>query len=301
MTQEQLQSFYTTRRSAFSESLSSITKKINLISNIRLATAISFIIVIYFSFTEHNLLYLAALLLAIFVILVRRHSILFDEKTHLENLVALNDAESKAATGDYAPLSTGVEYIDPHHPYSHDLDIFGEGSLFQYINRCNTLGGKRKFADRLLAPLPSGESIYEQQQAIQELSALTDFRQHFQAAGKEMDEQRDDRAQLQAWLAQPAFLYGRPVYKYLLAIFPVVTIALIILAFFLPAIKGYAILSALAQWAILGFHIKKINAFHERKIYFRSLHASFITCNTMRLKHHCLKDYPSMHMKLMQK
>jgi DNA mismatch repair ATPase MutS len=263
MTQEQLQSFYTTRRSAFSESLSSITKKINLISNIRLATAIAFLIVIYFSFTEHNLLYLAALLLAIFVILVRRHSILFDEKTHLENLVALNDAESKAATGDYASLSTGVEYIDPHHPYSHDLDIFGEGSLFQYINRCNTLGGKRKFADRLLAPLPSGESIYEQQQAIQELSALTDFRQHFQAAGKEMDEQRDDRAQLQAWLAQPAFLYGRPVYKYLLAIFPVVTIALIILAFFLPAIKGYAILSALAQWAILGFHIKKINAFHD--------------------------------------
>lgn len=263
MTQEQLQSFYTTRKLTFSESLSSIRKKINLVSNIRLATAITFLIIIYFGFTQHNLLYLAALLLVLFVILVRRHSILFDEKTHLENLVALNDAESKAATGDYASLQTGVEYTDPHHPYSHDLDIFGEGSLFQYINRSNTLGGKRKFADRLLSPLPSSESIYEQQEAIQELSALTDFRQHFQAAGKEIDEQRDDRAQLQAWLAQPAFLYGKPAYKYLLAIFPVVTIALIILAFFVPALKGYAILSALAQWAILGFHIKRVNAFHD--------------------------------------
>jgi ABC-type multidrug transport system fused ATPase/permease subunit len=263
MTQEQLQSFYTTRKSTFSESLSSIRKKINLVSNIRLATAIAFLIVIYFGFTQHNLLYFAALLLVLFVILVRRHSILFDEKTHLENLVTLNDAESKAAIGDYASLPTGVEYIDPHHPYSHDLDIFGEGSLFQYINRCNTLGGKRKFADRLLSPLPSDESIYEQQEAIRELSSLTDFRQHFQAAGKEMDEQRDDRAQLQAWLAQPAFLYGKPVYKYLLAIFPVITIALIVLAFFFPALKGYAILSALAQWAILGFHIKKVNAFHD--------------------------------------
>jgi hypothetical protein len=163
MTQDQFQSFYTTRKSTFSESLSSIRKKINLVSNIRLATAIAFLIVIYFSFTQHNLLYLAVLLLVLFVILVRRHSILFDEKTHLENLVALNDAESKAAIGDYASLQTGVEYIDPHHPYSHDLDIFGEGSLFQYINRCNTRGGKRKFANRLLSPLPSTESIYEQQ------------------------------------------------------------------------------------------------------------------------------------------
>lgn len=263
MTQEQLQLLYTTRKATFSESLSSVRKKINLVSNIRLATAIAFLLVIYFGFTQHNLLYLAALLLVLFVILVRRHSILFDEKTHLENLVALNDAENKAAVGNYAALATGVEYIDPHHPYSHDLDIFGEGSLFQYINRCNTRGGKRKFADRLLGPLPSAESIYAQQQAIRELSSNTDFRQHFQAAGKEMDEQPDDRAQLDTWLKQPAFLYGKPVYRYLLAIFPAVTIALIVFAFFFPVLKGYAILFALAQWAILGFHIKKVNAFHD--------------------------------------
>jgi DNA mismatch repair ATPase MutS len=263
MTQDQFQSFYTTRKSTFSESLSSIRKKINLVSNIRLATAIAFLIVIYFSFTQHNLLYLAVLLLVLFVILVRRHSILFDKKTHLENLVALNDAESKAAIGDYASLQTGVEYIDPHHPYSHDLDIFGEGSLFQYINRCNTRGGKRKFANRLLSPLPSTESIYEQQEAIRELSSNTDFRQHFQAAGKEMDEQPDDRVQLDTWLKQPAFLYGKPAYRYLLTIFPPITIALVVLAFFFPALKGYAILCGLTQWAILGFHIKKVNAFHD--------------------------------------
>jgi DNA mismatch repair ATPase MutS len=263
MTQQELHLFYTTRRSTFAESLSSVTKKINLVSNVRLATALAFLVIVYLGFSNFNLLYVAAILLVLFVILVQRHSKLFQEKTHLENLASLNDAESKAATGDSSSFATGSEFTDAHHPYSHDLDIFGEGSLFQYINRCNTLGGKKRFADRLSAPLLSAETIVEQQQAIKELSSHTDFRQHFQAAGREMDEQPDDRAQLEAWLRHPSFLYTKPLYRYLLAIFPVITIALVVLAFVFPAFKGWAILCALAQWAILGFHLKKVNAFHD--------------------------------------
>ncbi|HEY9048672.1 MAG TPA: hypothetical protein VIN08_22350, partial [Ohtaekwangia sp.] len=206
MTKQALNAFYTSRKNSFSESLASIRKRINLVSNIRLAIALLIILAIYFGLTYYTWLYATLPLLFVFIYLIRVHSKLFDEKTHLENLVNLNDAESKAAAGDSSSFVNGNEFIDPHHPYTHDLDIFGEGSLFQYTNRCNTLGGKQKFANRLSSSLPSATQIYEQQQAIQELASLTDFRQHVQAAGKELEEQPSDRAQLEAWLKQPSFL-----------------------------------------------------------------------------------------------
>jgi len=263
VTQQDLHAFYTSRKTSFTGSLASIRKQINVISNTRLAIALLIILAVYFGLTHHILLYAAVFLVTVFIYLIRVHSKLFDEKTHLENLVNLNDAESKAALGDSSLFAAGREFIDPHHPYTHDLDIFGEGSLFQYINRCNTLSGKRKFADRLSTSLPSASHIQEQQEAIRELASHTEFRQHVQAAGKELEEQPADRAQLEAWLKQPSFLYGKSFYRYLLILFPIVTVALVILAFIFPTMKGWAILCALAQWAILGLHVKKINAFHD--------------------------------------
>ena len=41
-----------------------------------------------------------------------------------------------------SPILMGKEYIDPGHLYTFDLDIFGEHSLFQYINRTSTPVGK---------------------------------------------------------------------------------------------------------------------------------------------------------------
>ncbi len=39
-------------------------------------------------------------------------------------------------------LDSGVEFINPAHFYSNDIDLFGRGSFFQYINRTATIDGK---------------------------------------------------------------------------------------------------------------------------------------------------------------
>ena len=263
MTPGELSTFYLKRKSKFSDALEKATRRINIISNARLVIALIFIVTLYFGFIYKPLLYFIPLFVVAFIILIRTHSNLFEKKTHFSNLVRINELEVQGLSGDISRFHDGAEFINAYHPYSHDLDIFGEGSLFQLTNRCNTIIGKKKFAKRLASPLGSASEIKLNQEAIQELATKTDFRQYFQASGMEIDEQAKDREQLLEWLIQPTFIYGKVSYKLLLSTVPLLTIALIIAAFFSNAFRPFAILMAGFQWAFLGFHIKKINLFHD--------------------------------------
>lgn len=259
----ELLSFYKKRSEQFAAALDAEKKTINNISNLRLATALCFLVVTYFAFTQIILLIGSFLLLIAFVLLVQRHSRSFEQKTHLENLVRINDHEAKSLIGDVAGFASGVEFIDPHHPYSHDLDVFGEGSLFQNVSRCNTIRGKGRMATRLSDAVLDADEILTNQIAIKELSEKTEFRQHFQAAGLEMNEQPHDYDELIAWLKVPSILYTKEWFKILLYALPAATLLCIAGAFFIPLLKPLAILLAISQWGILGLYIKRVNAFHE--------------------------------------
>lgn len=75
----------------------------------------------------------------IFGFLVRRHGNMHRRKARLEKLVKINREGMNAMDGDFSDLDSGREYLDGHHLFSHDLDLFGRGSLFQYINRTSTI------------------------------------------------------------------------------------------------------------------------------------------------------------------
>lgn len=263
MSSSELISFYNKRAATFGAMLSEVKDKILFISNLRIASALLFVGSVYLAFSHSEFVILAGVLLAVFVWLVMRHSILFDRKTHLQNLVKVNQLEEQAIKGDYSGFDTGSKFIDPHHPYSHDLDIFGDGSLFQAVNRCNTIYGKKQMAQRLSYPQASADEIYQTHQAVQELAVRTDFRQDFQAAGMEIDEHETDRNQLLEWLQQPARFYGSSFYRIMLIILPIVTIAAVVGAFWMPQLKSIAIGLVLFQWIIAGYHGRRVTFFHE--------------------------------------
>ena len=264
MTQSELLDFYQKRKIQFSDSLQVLNKKINVISNLRLSVALLFLALLYFGLThDRDLLYLLVPVLAAFVLLVRRHAFFFDKKVHLENLVRIQDDELYSMGGDFSHFSSGSEFINIHHPYTHDLDIFGEGSLFQYINRSNTRGGKKLLAEYLASAPKTSEVIVSRQEAVKELAAKNDFRHEVQALSMQIDEHQGDQRQLDHWLAQPDFLYGKKPYGFILNAFPLVTLALVISAFFVDGIGGFAVLAAGLQWVFLGFHMKRVNSFHQ--------------------------------------
>ena len=45
--------------------------------------------------------------------------------------------------------------------------------------------------------------------------------------------------------------------------FPVLTVGIVVTAFFVDGLTSYAIFSAGLQWVFLGFHLRKVNAFHQ--------------------------------------
>lgn len=263
MTSTELKSFYENESFRHQAVLLSVNKKIGLISNARLFIAIAFLVILYFAFSLHDLFYILPFLFVSFVMLVRYHSRLFDRKVHLENLVRVCQYEIKGLEGDLSGFDPGSDFVDGHHPYSHDLDIFGTGSLFQYLNRCHTRGGRKLLASRLSSPLQTEEDIRQHQDAVRELSAHTLFRNEIQARGMEVEELSDDRQQLKEWISHPSFLYGKGFYPFVLLIFPALTVLLLLLSFFVDGMSKFFWMAAGLQWIFLGFHLKRVNAFHQ--------------------------------------
>ena len=70
----------------------------------------------------------------------------------------------------------GERYVDEHHPYEFDLDLFGKGSLFQLLCRARTRLGEDTLADWLRSAA-SPSAIDFRQRAINELRDRVDLRE----------------------------------------------------------------------------------------------------------------------------
>jgi hypothetical protein len=78
----------------------------------------------------------------------------------------------------------GERFADPHHVYSADLDLFGEGSLFELLCVARTRMGEDTLARWLLAPEKLDE-IAARQQAVAELRTQLDLREELATLGEE--------------------------------------------------------------------------------------------------------------------
>jgi hypothetical protein len=70
----------------------------------------------------------------------------------------------------------GVRYLDPAHPYAQDLDLFGNGSLFELLCTARTPMGQNTLAGWLMEPaIPA--VIRARQEAVVELAPRVDLRE----------------------------------------------------------------------------------------------------------------------------
>ena len=150
-----------------------------------------------------------------FLALVKYHNRLFHRKDYLEKEAEINRQELAALNLDTSAFDDGAEYIDPAHLYAFDLDVYGPRTLFPCLNRTCTQPGRTRLATWLGQHLENKEEIETRQAAVQELSALTDFRQRFRILGLLHKGQRADEAELQAWSVSPTMFRNRPVLRVL--------------------------------------------------------------------------------------
>ena len=177
--------WYTQRIDETSKLLSHTKTQINRISLLRVLLFVAGIagLILFYSFGTGAIVLTLCCTFLPFFILVKVHNRLYFRKERLEIQLKLNQDELKGLEGDWSAFDEGREFIDPEHPYSYDLDLFGRKSLFQAIGRTCTHIGKQTLAAWMQHHLTEKEAIETRQESIRDMSQRTEFRETFRVTG----------------------------------------------------------------------------------------------------------------------
>jgi MutS domain V len=103
----------------------------------------------------------------------------------------------------------GERFQEASHPYSRDLDLFGEGSLFEFLCTARTMAGQEILADWLLGAA-TVEEIQNRQAAVTELRPRLDLREEMAIFGEDARSTVRPRA-LTCWAEAAAVVKPTPV------------------------------------------------------------------------------------------
>jgi DNA mismatch repair ATPase MutS len=253
---------YKGKKEDYLTQLNNINKKYNRISLFRLLTIVLFLVSIYYYIqtNESTYAFLAAVLFGLFIILMRLHSKLSFQRKISNALIEINENEIAYLERKKISFENGVEFNDFHHPYAYDLDIFGDHSLFQNLNRTATFIGKKTLAKQLLTLLPN-EEIVRNHEAIKELSEKLDWRQEFLALAKIGHDTKEVYEALLKWKESKSAPFSK-IMSVLMYLTPIVFGALIVAYFVTSNTIWLSILSYvfIGNLMILGKFFKQIQS-----------------------------------------
>lgn len=184
-------------------------------------------------------------------------------RDHVAGLEQMNREELQALSGDYSFPDNGKAYGADDHPYTADLDIFGERSVFQYINRTCLLSGQDQLAESFRSPVMDPQVIRGRQKAVSVLREKTSWRQDFLASGRRLTEKKNDIKRFNSWLSKDYPYLSSPGFRLVRILFPALTL-LSLLALFAGLLpESVLILFFLLQLGITGFKLRDLNRMHQ--------------------------------------
>lgn len=229
------ENYYTEKLLLAENQLNTVKRQISRISVLRVLLFLTGLVGIYYFFHQHVLLTVSICLTFLpFFILVKLHGRLFHRKKWLETQICVQKEELQALSGDYSSFDDGKAYINPSHPYTFDLDVFGHHSLFQAMNRTCTIFGKDCLAHWLQHHLCEPAAIRARQQMVQDLSQRPLFREQFRVTGLVHQGTASDGEKLRAWSQSPSqYLHAGWVKAFTRGV---------------PLINGLLLITSLAGW-----------------------------------------------------
>ena len=260
----ELKGIYQERLDKHNRNLAILTKYSKRLSLLRLIVFLLALILVYFFSKAHSptgIVLSIIVSIGIFLFLIKKHSLILDKKKLEDAFVKVNTDEILILDGSLKADDSGNDFIDPEHQYTSDLDIFGEGSLFQYINRSASLIGRKKLAQKLEEPEKDAVRIKELQKAVVEISKSLDWRQTFQAIGLVYVESENDDKKIRDWSNQPPLFY-QFIYKVLIVLIPVLTILMISLLISQKITESQFTFYLVIPFSISGLAARKVNARH---------------------------------------
>lgn len=257
-----LNNYYGKQLHKHQESLQYIQKQINRIVWFRFLSFLIGLVISYFLINKFgwSLIWVSLPFIALFLLLVKKHEELKWLKSYYANRVVICEMEFKSLEGDQSLFDDGNAFIDPAHPYSSDMDLFGPNSICQYLNRSISSGGKIKLANAL-STVGNKEIIEKKQHAIKELSERPEWRHDFRANGMMMGDDEADKDELVKWLKGSDLFYKKNFFELAAIILPILVLLSLILSFWIIPVR-IPILFILLQLGIVGIFLRKINQQH---------------------------------------
>lgn len=258
MQQHNPSGIYTSRAAAFLEQQTIAARKAMRVSWLRVFVFVAGAVAAYHFFNTGNngpgaLAIGAGYIL--FILVMRWHSRLEYLRQHYRLLHELNLEELDRLKGNISKLESGHQFIDDHHPYTSDLDIFGQNSLFQFINRSVTGIGKAKLAGWLQHRALAHE-ITQRQHAVAELAQhdTIDWLQNLLTIPRHYKHTDDTKQDFFAWLQENHFFNRYTYLKPIIFILPVLTLAAIVAWFY--GYSGYPAVGLLVVQSLLAYRFR---------------------------------------------
>jgi len=251
-------SYYKKHLEIYKVEVQKLYKKMTGLSTLRLVVFVATGSGIYLTYSQWQVAVLIAVIgIAVFLYLLSKYNDVKAERQFNQALVAINEDEIKIDSGDFHDRDSGLQFQDSNHFYSLDIDLFGRGSFFQFINRTCIIEGAHKLADALKAN--DIEDITLRQEAIKELASKPEWRQHYSATSSLVSIETPAHKIIN-WL-QSHNMFLPKIMKWLPLAFTLISISIFTLIFFNiithQAIIGYWLLVGLG---VTGRYLKKINS-----------------------------------------
>jgi DNA mismatch repair ATPase MutS len=170
--ENQLKESYQHSVEKYAAEVAALKRKNNafITSELLLFGAMATCLVCYFALDGDTHLWLCAAFLSLVAYFLVRH---FDDKNkerieHKTALMQVCQDEVKAMEGDFSSYEKGEAYLNPHHAYAFDLDVFGKDSLYNRICHTITTGGSDALAANLSRETPLSIDEIESRRELQQ-------------------------------------------------------------------------------------------------------------------------------------
>ncbi|MGB0984255.1 MAG: MutS family DNA mismatch repair protein [Saprospiraceae bacterium] len=223
------------------------------------------------------------------------HQKIAQQRKKHEILHEVNANELKYLELDFVDFENGKSFADPLHANAVDLDLFGDYSIFQYINRASTSIGQSRLA-QFLTNMATFPEITARQKASQELSTQLDWRQDFQVLSNQTEDSKREIELLKNWLNDDNYIVlGKKWLNIVLYIFPIVTLSLVIAMFFGLSYQ-VALISFIGEMVLLRQFVLKVNETHAQT----AEAEKFLKKYARIIAHIETKEFESNHLKVTQ-
>jgi DNA mismatch repair ATPase MutS len=224
---------YNKKLEHYNKRLQHFQKKSSSLSKIRLALfLLCFITAALFFYSQNALMVVLSITLFFlsFIPLVLYHDSIKAQIEFQRHLIKINKSSLRRIRGKWTDFSDrGEEFIDREHPCSFDLDIFGRGSLFQYLNTALTFYGRRSLSKTFTKPCREKKKIKERQEAIEELAGALTWRQEYQAIAMMSENLSRNPEDLLKWCENSELIVSKMYQKLLIRLLPFLTGAVFLL------------------------------------------------------------------------